>query len=115
MSLIDDMMEPCVIMNKITASDGEGGLMVEWKEGAVIDAAITNDTSLQAKVAESQGVTSTYTITTRRGVVLAFPDVIKRISDGKVFRVTSDGSDKISPKTSTLNMCQVTAEKWRLT
>lgn len=115
MSLIDSMMEKCVIMNKSKTSDGEGGTVTAWVEGAEIEAAITLDSTMQARVAEKQGVTSVYTITTKRNVVLEYHDVIKRLDDGKIFRVTSDGSDKKSPNVSSLNMSQVTAEKWELT
>lgn len=115
MSLIEAMMDDCVIMNKITVSDGEGGFTTEWEEGAEIKVAIVNDMSIQARVAEQQKVTSTYTLTTARKNALELHDVIKRLSDGATFRVTSDGSDKLSPKVSTLDMSQVTAEKWSLT
>ena len=60
-------------------------------------------------------LTSTYTVTTRRSTVLEFHDVFKRLSDGTIFRATSNGADKQSPKTGTLDMCQVTAERWELT
>lgn len=114
MSLIEAMMDSCVIMNKSKVSDGEGGFTTEWTEGAEIKVAIVNDISMQARVAEQQKVTSTYTLTTSRENALEFHDVIKRLSDGETFRVTSDGSDKQSPKVSSLNMSQVSAEKWSL-
>lgn len=114
MSLIENMMEACVIMNKAKVSDGEGGYTVEWTEGAELMVAITNDTSMQARIGEKEGVTSTYTLTTTRDNVLEFHDVIKRLSDGKTYRVTSDGDDVKSPLVSTLDMSQVTAERWEL-
>ena len=115
MSLIDAMMDDCVIMNKVKADDGEGGLVTRWEEGTHIKAAITFDTSMQARVANQEGVSSTFTITTNKNVVLDYHDVIKRLSDGDTFRVTSDGHDKLSPAVSTLDISQVTAEKWGLT
>jgi hypothetical protein len=45
-------------------------------------------------------------------MVLQYHDVFRRLSDGKIFRVTSDGDDKFTPDTATLNMRQVTAEEW---
>jgi len=115
MSLIEAMMDECYIMNKIKTSDGEGGSVTTWSEGSLILVAITNDTSMSARVAEQQGVSSTYTLTTKRTNSLDYHDVIKRKSDGKIFRVTSDGSDKMSPAVSSLDMSQVTAERWTLT
>jgi len=115
MSLIDEMMETCILMDKQRVSDGEGGFTTTWVEGVEIKVAIVNDTSMQARIGESQGVTSTYTITTSRNNQLEFHDVLKRVRDGKIFRVTSDPSDKQAPKIGSLDMMQASAEGWKLT
>lgn len=114
MSLIDNYMEPCTIINAISESDGEGGLITTWKDGAQISAAITHDSTMQARIAEADGINTTYTITTRRDVVLAFHQVIRRESDKQIFRVTSNGSDRKTPNVAGLDMCQVSAERWAL-
>lgn len=113
--LITYMMEPCVLMEKKRTPDGEGGFLVQWAEGAGFDAAVVHDQTMQARIAEKEGVTSVYTVTTRRGTLLEYHDVFKRISDGAVFRVTSNGGDKKSPEFGTLDIAQVTAERWELT
>ena len=115
MSLLDYMMDECVFMNKAKVPDGQGGFITEWTEGAPIMVAIVHDASTQAKIAEKEGVTSLYTLTTFRENELEFHDVIKRLSDNAIFRVTSNSHDKLSPKVSTLNMAQVSAERWELT
>lgn len=116
MSLLDYYLNnKCTLMEKTRKPDGEGGWVVEWAPGAQFDAAVILDTSMQARIAEKEGVTSVYTVTTRRANPLSFHDVFKRLSDGAVFRVTSNGSDKQSPAVGTLDMCQVTAERWELT
>ena len=115
MNLYEKMMTPCVRMERKGSDDGEGGSRTEWIAGEQIDAAIVRDTSTAAKVAEKEGVTSVYTITTKRNVLLGFHDVIKRLSDGKIFRVTSDIGDKVSPGMSLIDISQVTAEKWEVT
>jgi hypothetical protein len=46
--------------------------------------------------------------------MLDFHDVIMRIADGKIFRITSDGDDNKTPKSATLDMRQVSAEEWSL-
>lgn len=112
MSLLTDAMESCKFMDKQTVDDGYGGYLEVFTEGATIDAAIVLDSSMQARIAEKQGVTALYTITTKRNVNLQYHDVLKRVRDGKVFRVTSDGDDKHTPQAATLNMRQVSAEEW---
>ncbi len=112
MSLLDDMMEQFHIMDKVTSDDGYGGVTTEWKEGATFQGVATFDSSMQARAAEKQGVTSMYTVTTPKSVVLQYHDVIKRDRDGKVLRITSDGDDKYTPASAGLNMRQVSAEEF---
>lgn len=115
MSLLSDAMENCIFMDKRTTADGYGGYIISWVEGAAFQAAIVLDSSMQARIAEQQGVTALYTITTNKNINLQYHDVLKRISDGKIFRVTSDGDDKRTPASAGLNMRQVSAEEWVLT
>lgn len=111
MSLLDESMKECYIMDRTTIPDGYGGYKTEWKQGAPIKAAIVYDTSMQARIADAQGVTSLYTITTRKNINLQYHDIIKRVEDGKIFRITSDGDDNHTPTSASLNMRQVTAEE----
>jgi hypothetical protein len=78
-------------------------------------AAIVLSNSLEAKIAEAQGVTSLYTVTTEKNAVLSYHDVFRRKSDGQTFRVTSNGEDKQTPGVATFQFSQVSAEKWELT
>lgn len=114
MSLYESFMTPCVLLNEIRKPDGEGGFYTEWEDGVEIMAAITDSVSTLSQIAEKQGVTSNYTVTTYRNVILKFPDVIKRLSDGKLFRITTDGSDVLSPNVSDISISSVKAEKWEL-
>lgn len=114
MSLLDEAMDGCVMLNKITTADGYGGYIVSWQDGAEFSAAIVLDTSMEARTAEKAGVTSLYTVTTRKVLNLQYHDVFRRERDGKIFRVTSDGDDKHTPQSAGLNMRQVTAEEWSL-
>lgn len=112
MSLLENAMESVVLLEKRREPDGEGGFIVNWIESVKFKAAITFDTSIESRIAEKQGVSSRYTITTSKGAKLEYHDVIKRERDGKIFRVTSDGDDKLTPKTASFQVLQVTAEEW---
>lgn len=111
-SLLSNAMESCVMLHKTTVDDGYGGEITQWQEGASFDAAIVFDTSIQARNALALGVRSLYTVTTRKSKVLEYHEVFRRVSDGKIFRVTSDGDDKYTPNTAALDMRQVTAEEF---
>lgn len=114
MSLLQEAMDRCIILNKQTPPDGYGGFINTWTDGAEFSAAIVFDTSIEARRAEAEGVTSVYTVTVPKSIDLEYHDAFRRIPDGKIFRVTSDGDDRFTPTTSTLDMRQVTAEEWSL-
>lgn len=112
--MYEQMMERCVLMEKVRTPDGAGGWVPTWSEGAEFDAAVHKDSTLQARVAEKQGVTELYTVTTHRANKLEFHDVLKRKSDGLILRVTSNATDNQSPVFSGINISQVSAEVWVL-
>lgn len=115
MSLLDEQMENCILIDKRRIPDGYGGADVVWVDSVEFEAAIVLDNSIEARIGEKQGVTALYTITTRKAMNLQYHDVLRRVSDGKIFRVTSDGDDKHTPASASLNMRQVSAEEWELT
>ena len=106
--------ESCVLLDKKRVPDGEGGFIEQWVDSVSFDAAITFDTSMEARIGEKQGVTSRYTVTVQRGLKLEFHDVFRRLSDGKILRVTSDGDDKVTPPMASFAFSQVTAEEWNI-
>lgn len=114
MALFEEFYEPCVLMEKVRVSDGEGGWVTKWDDGPEFVAAIVMDSTLQARVAESEGMKSVYTVTTPQNINFDFHDVFKRLSDGKAFRVTSDPTDKQTPDVATFSFEQVTAEAWEI-
>ena len=113
-ALYEAMMEKFVFMDKVREPDGLGGWNTVWREGAEFKASVLKDSTIQGRVAEKQGITELYTITVFRNNQLDFHDVIKRVSDGKIFRITSDIKDNTSPVFSGINFGQVTAEAWKL-
>lgn len=114
MTLLEYAMETVTMIDRTTAPDGYGGVVTVWVDGASFPAAITLSNSIEARLAAVQGVTSLYTVITSRAINLQYHDVIRRQSDGKVFRITSNGDDNKTPEPASLDMRQVTAEEWRL-
>lgn len=115
MSLLTQAMEDVVLMEKKRDPDGEGGFLpTVWVDGASFKVAITFNSSMEARTAEKQGVTSLYTITAPLNAKLEYHDVIRRLRDGKVFRIKSDGDDVQTPKSATFQFLQVEAEEWEL-
>lgn len=114
MSLLESAMTECVLYDGRRVPDGEGGYNSSFGESVKFMAAITFNSSVEARVAEKSGVTSVYTVTLRQDVPIGYHDVFKRLSDGKIFRVTSDGGDKKTPPSASFQVQQVTAEEWSI-
>jgi hypothetical protein len=114
MSLLDSAYEDFTIINKSVVDDGYGGTTVVWTDGATIAGAMVFDSSTQMKVAQAMGVTSAYTFTVMKNLLLDYHTVLRRESDKKTFRITSDSDDRKTPQTAGLNMRQYDAEEWKI-
>ena len=112
MSLLEYAKEPCTILDRVTSADGYGGYYQRWVSGASIQAAFAYDSGVEGLTAQAQGVKSLYTIYTSKEVNLQYHDVLRRESDGKTFRITTDGDDNKTPPTAGLNVRVVRAEEW---
>lgn len=112
MNLLQESMEECTMQDKISVEDGYGGFYTVYQNGAGFNAAVVLDNSMQSRIAEKEGVTALYTVTTEKNINLQFHDIFKRNSDQKIFRILSDGDDNKTPSIASLNMRQVSAEEW---
>ena len=114
MSLLENAYEDFTILNKSIIDDGYGGVTTEWTDGATIKGVMVFDNSTQMQIAQKMGVTGAYTLTVRKNIELDYHTVIRRESDGKLFRLISDSDDKKTPEGAGLNMRQYSAEEWSL-
>lgn len=110
--LIDAFKTDCVLMEKTRTSDGEGGWIQGWTDGPEFKAAIVLDSTIDARIAEVEGVTGVYTVTVDRNVEMDFHDAFRRASDGQVFRVTKVNDP--TPDVATFQFNQYQAEEWDL-
>ena len=113
-SLLDSVTEEMQIINRTIVEDGYGGYMTVWANGVKFNAAMSVDNSTQGLTARAQGVTAVYTVLTPKSMNLQFHDVFRRLSDGKIFRVKTDGDDNKTPPIASLDMRSVRAEEWTL-
>ena len=109
--MIQDMFEPLLFVNKINVSDGMGGTITKWQDGAEFQGVITLDNSTTGRLAEQQGVTNIYTIITEDKILLEFNDVIKRKSDQQTFKIKSlNNKENRQPEIATMQLRIATAE-----
>ncbi len=114
MSLLDDFARPCVLMEKTRVPDGEGGYTVSWAEGVVFDNYQALDSSMEARRAEKEGVTSLYSALVDKTLPIEYNDYFKDKTTGLTYRVTSNPSEKESPKSATFSLKYFTAERKEL-
>ena len=115
MSLLDEFARTCVFMEKRRVSDDAGGHIVTWEEGAEFINYQALDTSMEARIAEKEGVTSVYSVLVDKVVPLEYNDVFKDVETGQTYRVTSNPEEKMAPRSSSLPLKYFTAERWALT
>lgn len=114
-TLLDRLAVDCVMIDRTSVPDGMGGVETAWVDGAPFKATIVKNTTLDAKVAEKQGVTDIYTVTVNKGSTIHYHDIFRRESDGQIFRITSDLKDTESPDMSQIDKAHCSAEEWELT
>lgn len=112
--MMNEWLSTCTLLEKTRIPDGQGGWRTSWSDGPTFTAAITHSSSIEARVAESEGMASTFTVWTEKGTPLDYQDVFRRESDGQTFRVTSQGLDEQTPDSASFQLTHVSAERWEL-
>lgn len=111
MSLLDDFAHKCILMEKKRTPDGAGGYITAWEEGAGFINYQSLDTSMEARTAEKQGVTSVYSALVDKDVPIEYGDYFKEKESGTVYRVTSHPDEKQAPKSASFTLKFFTAER----
>ena len=114
MSLLNDFARPCVLMEKTRVEDGESGYIIDWKDGVSFQNYQALDTSMEARRAEKEGVTSVYSALVDKALPIEYGDYFKDTETGLTYRVTSNPSEKESPKSATFSLKYFTAERKEL-
>lgn len=115
MSLLDNYGRACVLLEKTNVPDGFGGYKTVWKDGIEFQNYQALESSMEARIAEKQGVTSVYNALVSKAVPIEYHSVFRDTTTGETYRVTSDPSDKQAPKSASFDLKFFTAERWALT
>lgn len=106
--------ESCTFITKTEQPDGMGGTETVWAEGKVFQALIYRESSPLVKIAEQQGVSSSYNISVDKDLIIPEFSIFKRMVDGQHFRVTSNALDRQTPSMSLMDFKVISAEKYKL-
>ena len=103
------------IYNLITQNDGYGGYVSTYVPGAIFEGVLVLDDSINARIAEKQGVTGLYQMTFGKELSLPWHTVVKKIDGEKLvgtfFRVTSK-DESATPSSTPLNLRKVIMEEY---
>ena len=113
--LLDDYGRKCVLLEKTNAPDGFGGYETAWKDGIEFQNYQTLESSMEARIAEKQGVTSVYNALVKRDLPIEYHSIFRDETTKQTYRVTSDPSDSQAPKSASFDLKFFTAERWALT
>lgn len=114
MSLLDDFAHTCVVLEKIQRQDSAGGFILEWTEGTEFALYQALDTSMEARRAEKEGVTSVYSALVPSDFPIQYNDYFKDKTTGLTYRVTSNPDEKAAPKSASFALKYFTAERKEL-
>jgi hypothetical protein len=112
--MLDVNRHQCVLLEHVRVSDGMFGSKMTWKDGMNFPVIFEQDSSTDALIAEQEGTKSTYKGYVHKNMEVKYHDVFRRITDGKIFRVTRDGDDNKTPSTSELDARCIVIERWEL-
>jgi hypothetical protein len=87
---IEDFFELACLQERRRAQIGFGGSRMEWVDGETVMVGFILKQSLEAGVAEAQTVRSVYRIVAREGTGLKSDSVLRRLRDGRLYRIMSD-------------------------
>lgn len=100
MSLLDDFAKKCALLDKTRTPDGEGGYKVVWTEGAEFLNYSALNSTMEARRAEKEGVTSLYSVLVDKSVPIEYMDYFRDKETGLTYRVTSNPREQEAPKSA---------------
>lgn len=113
-TLLDANSKECVLLEKARQEDGEGGFITSWTEGIRFKNYYAQSTSMEARRAEKEGVTSLYSALVEQSVPLEYGDYFRDLTTNQTFRITSEPDEKKAPQSAVFALKFFTAEKREL-
>ena len=112
-SFASETGEEFVVMNINLTDDGYGGQAYRVVEGLHFNAVLILGNSIQAEIAQKQGVTGIYTLAYPKRLNIPARTVIRRVKDGKYLRtIELDGNPM--PDESSIKVKVTRAEDYTL-
>lgn len=106
---LEEYFEDAILMKRETVSDGLGDTMEVYLDDEYFRAGFSMVSSTQAEIAYRNGTKTIYHITTAKpGMLLEAGDVVKRVRDDRLYRVTNKANE--TPDVARVQQRVVSAE-----
>lgn len=109
MSLIDSFRTSFTRLVRTAERDSAGHIVYSYFDGESFSAALVLSGSSEKETAGNVKAVSSYTLTADEDVVIEYADILRRESDGRLFRVTGFVSEE-PPATASFSFRQYSAE-----
>ena len=107
---LEDFFEDFIIQSVQYITTGFGTFEPTYTDGAPFRAGISTNSTSEAQIAERSGMRTIYTIVHLPAIALHKDDRVRRVKDGRMYRITSDSADMSTPPGASVQYSQVTAE-----
>jgi hypothetical protein len=108
-TILQDFVENIVLLDETTASDGLGGFVYEWTDGAEISVAVIQPRDTKATIANAIVGQQSLTILTSTAIELKRDKYFRRKSNGKTYKIDHDNTERLAPDDSELQWRATTA------
>lgn len=114
MSLLEQQAQDFVILTKTSAPDEQFGRETTWTAGAAFSGTLGYIKASEMTTAQQEQNARLYGLYVGKEINLQYHQVIRRVADNEVFRVTNPGYERCTPPSSPLNKRLIEVEKWEL-
>lgn len=106
-----DHGELCFLINKVEIPDDFGGVIVGYETGEEFYALIDIDNSVQTRIAEQNGYTSTPQVSVMKNLDINSGDLFYTDYTKEIYQVVSNPDDQLTPMSSTMDFKVFNARK----
>lgn len=112
MGLIDYEQRPCEKFVKSDVPDNEGGRYASYIHGCKFNAIISPNSGSSKVLADNEISAKQIKVFYPTAIDLQLHDVIRTLDDGKIYRITTGGSQP--PKSASVQYSLAVAEEWEV-
>lgn len=114
MSFFYDAFKDFIIKNRSVVSDGEGGYITTWADGAVVKMSLTLGSAQEAREALSQRLNATFTVALPIDTPVKRDDYLQSADTGYIYRIATNPQDNSTPPEAVYQCLYCTAERTEL-